>query len=80
MITTAEVISAIQTLAILGVGIMEAMLIRELRETRRFMEKMRNDVLGSVGANMALNTLLSLIQTLLPKIFDRGKHGDESDS
>jgi hypothetical protein len=80
-VSRAELIAAFQTLAILGVGIMEAMLIRELRETRKFMERMRDDVLGSVGANMALNTLLAAISAILPKVFhDRGKNGTQSDA
>jgi hypothetical protein len=71
--TFAAMISLAQTLAIVGVGIMEAMLIRELRETRKFLQSMNDNVMGAVGASMALNTAIAAVAAFFK---NRGTQND----
>jgi hypothetical protein len=70
--TLQALLTLAQTIAIIVVGIMEGLLIRELRETRRFLQRINDNVLGAVGANMALNTAIAFISVLLTGK-DRGK-------
>lgn len=63
--STHDWLTIAQTAAIVAVGFMEYLLIRELRATRAFLQKINDNVLGAVGANMALNTALTVAQTLI---------------
>lgn len=54
-----------QIVVILGVGICEVILIHELRETRKFLQRINDNVLGAVGANMALNTAIAAAAAFL---------------
>jgi hypothetical protein len=60
---------------LLGVFLAELRLARELVESRKFMEKMQDNILAAMGLSMALNTAINITQAWFTHI---QKHTGES--